>query len=43
MSLMEPLLIEKQPTLVERIAQALIRYIATQGLRPGDRLPSERQ
>jgi len=43
MSLMEPLLLQKQPTLVERIAQALIRYIAAQGLRPGDRLPSERQ
>lgn len=33
----------KQTTLVEQIVEGLIRYIATQGLRPGDRLPSERE
>lgn len=48
MSILEPTLEppvfpQKQTSLVERIAQGLIQYIAAQGLRPGDRLPSERE
>ncbi|MBN1347191.1 MAG: FadR family transcriptional regulator [Phycisphaerae bacterium] len=35
--------VEKTETLVERIAQELIRYIAANRLKPGDRLPSERE
>ncbi|MCS7306195.1 MAG: FadR family transcriptional regulator [Thermoguttaceae bacterium] len=38
-----PLVAEKPSTLVDQIAQGLIRYIAAKGLRPGDRLPSERE
>lgn len=33
----------KRQTVVEAIAQALIRYIASHGLQGGDRLPSERE
>ncbi len=43
LSAQQTLFVRKQPSLVEQIAQGLIRYIATQGLRPGDRLPSERE
>jgi len=35
--------VERPRTVVEAIAQALIRYIAANGLRGGDRLPSERE
>lgn len=43
MSVVETIFSSKKTTLVESIAQGLIRYIATKGLRPGDRLPSERE
>jgi GntR family transcriptional repressor for pyruvate dehydrogenase complex len=39
----EKLDIGKRETVAEAIAQALIRYIADNGLRGGDRLPSERE
>lgn len=35
--------IGKRETVVEAVAQALIRYIAANGLKGGDRLPSERE
>jgi GntR family transcriptional repressor for pyruvate dehydrogenase complex len=35
--------VPRRETLVEAVSQALIRYIAAQGLRGGDRLPSERE
>jgi len=35
--------IGKRETVVEAVAQALIRYIAENGLKSGDRLPSERE
>ncbi len=38
-----PLTVERKETLVESIAQGLIRYIAANGLQEGDRLPSERE
>lgn len=37
------LAVVRRPTMVEAIAQALIRYIAENRLQPGDRLPSERK
>ncbi len=43
MSLAQTLDTGKRQTVVEAIAQALIRYIASQGLQGGDRLPSERE
>jgi len=39
----EPIPVARRETLVEAVAQALIRYIAAQGLHGGDRLPSERE
>ena len=35
------LLVEKPETMVEATARALISFIATNGLKPGDQLPSE--
>lgn len=43
MTTVETIDIGKRETLVEAVAQALIRYIAANGLRGGDRLPSERE
>ena len=43
MSTLEVIETGKRQTVVEGIAQGLIRYIASEGLRAGDRLPSERQ
>ncbi len=43
MPLVQTLDTGKRQTVVEAIAQALIRYIASQGLQGGDRLPSERE
>lgn len=43
MSLAEPVARTRPETLVEGIAQKLIRHIAANGLRGGDRLPSERK
>ena len=37
------LFLGKRETLVEAIAEELIRYIAANNLRGGDRLPSERE
>jgi len=39
----ETLDIGKRESVVEAIAQALIAYIATKNLKPGDKLPSERE
>jgi GntR family transcriptional repressor for pyruvate dehydrogenase complex len=39
----DPIAVPRRETLVEAVAQALIRYIASHGLRGGDRLPSERE
>ena len=43
MAVAEALDVGRRETVVETIAQALIRYIADNRLKPGDRLPSERQ
>ena len=43
MAVAETIHTEKRRTVVEAIAQALIRYIASKGLKPGDRLPPERE
>lgn len=43
MSTVEVIETGKRQTVVEAIAQGLIRYIASHGLRAGDRLPSERR
>jgi len=43
MAVAEPLATGKRQTVVEAIAQALIHYIAANGLKGGDRLPSERE
>jgi len=43
MAIIEALETEKHQTVVEAISQALIRYIAANGLKGGDRLPSERE
>lgn len=43
MAIAEPIAVARRETLVEAVSQALIRYIAAQGLRGGDRLPSERE
>lgn len=42
MAVVESLDTGKRQTVVEAVAQALIRYIAANGLKGGDRLPSER-
>jgi len=39
----DPITVPRRETLVEAVSQALIRYIAAQGLCGGDRLPSERE
>jgi DNA-binding FadR family transcriptional regulator len=43
MAVAEALPIAKHSTVVEAIAEGLIRYIAENRLQPGDRLPSERK
>lgn len=43
MAIAETLTIPRHPTVVEAIAEGLIRYIAENRLQPGDRLPSERR
>lgn len=43
MPLAPPTVLPLRQTVVESIAQRLIRYIAVNGLKGGDRLPSERQ
>jgi GntR family transcriptional regulator, transcriptional repressor for pyruvate dehydrogenase complex len=43
MAVAESIPVARRQTVVEAIAQALIRYIAEKGLRGGDRLPSERE
>ncbi|NOX53744.1 MAG: FadR family transcriptional regulator [Planctomycetes bacterium] len=43
MPVAEPLPIARRETVVDAIAHALIQYIAANGLRAGDRLPSERR
>ena len=43
MAIAELIPVARRETLVEAVAQALIRYIAAQGLSGGDRLPSERE
>lgn len=43
MAVADPIAVPRRETLVEAVSQALIRYIAAQGLRGGDRLPSERE
>jgi len=42
-AIVDTLPIARHPTVVEAIAEGLIRYIAEHRLQPGDRLPSERR